>query len=160
MGAMAGYPLLLDVFGKRVVVVGAGPVATRRATALVEAGALVSVIAPKGTEAMAMLSVDWHRRGYAAGDVTGAWLVHAATDDPDVNTAVAAEADRLGIWCVRADDAARSAAWVPAVLRDGDITVAVNAGRNPRLAAAVRDGVRGLLPQILTGARDNTGHVD
>jgi uroporphyrin-III C-methyltransferase/precorrin-2 dehydrogenase/sirohydrochlorin ferrochelatase len=153
MPAMANYPLLLDVTAKPVVVVGAGPVATRRARALVDAGAAVTVIAPAGTEVMAALAVDWQRRRYAVGDVRGAWLVHAATDDPDVNAAVAAEAQALGIWCVRADDAAASPAWVPAVLRDGDITVAVNAGRNPRLAIAVRDAVRELLPQIVASAR-------
>lgn len=157
---MASYPLLLDVTGKRVVVVGAGPVATRRAGALVEAAARVTVIAPDGTEAMAALPVEWHRRRYADGDVTGAWLVHAATDDAAVNAAVAAEADRLGVWCVRADDATRSPAWVSAVLREGDVTVAVNAGRNPRLAIAVRDGVRELMPQLLADARDRARRVE
>lgn len=146
---MTGYPLLLDPAGKRVVVVGAGRVAARRARALVDAGALVTVVAPVATEEMRALPVEWHQRGYAEGDLAGAWLAHAATDDPAVNAAVAAEAERERIWCVRADDARQSAAWVPAVLRDGDITVAVNAGRNPLVAAGVRDGVREMLPQIL-----------
>ncbi|MEP7054695.1 MAG: NAD(P)-dependent oxidoreductase [Actinomycetota bacterium] len=146
---MPNYPLLLDVTGKRVVVVGAGPVATRRAAALAAAGADVTVIAPEGTDAMAALGVRWHRRVYADGDLAGAWLVHAATDIAEVNAVVAAQAAQLRVWCVRADDAARSSAWVPAVLHEGDITVAVNAGRNPRLAVAVRDGVRQSLPDIL-----------
>lgn len=146
---MTGYPLLLDLAGKPAVVVGAGQVATRRARALVDAGAVVTVVAPDATEEMRALPVEWRRRGYAAGDLAGAWLVHAATDDPAVNAAVAAEAERERVWCIRADDAGQSAAWVPAVLREGDITVAVNAGRHPRVAAAVRDGVREMLPQIL-----------
>lgn len=146
---MTGYPLLLDVAGKRVSVIGAGQVASRRARALVDAGAVVTVIAPDATEEMRALPVEWRRRRYAVGDLAGAWLVHAATDDPAVNAAVAADAERERIWCVRADDAGQSAAWVPAVLRDGDITVAVNAGRNPLVAVAVRDGVREMLPQIL-----------
>lgn len=150
---MSGYPLLLHLEHRRVLVVGAGPVATRRAGALVEAGADVLVVAPTGTDAMAALPVDWQRRPYAEGDVDGAWLVHAATDDPAVNAAVSAEADRRGVWCVRADAADQSAAWVPAVLRAEGLTVAVNAGRDPRRATAVRDALAGLLPDVVAAAR-------
>ena len=78
-------------------------------------------------------------RGYESGDLDGAWLVFACTDQPGVNAGVAADAERQRIWCVRADDAAASAAWVPATGRSGPVTVAVNAGRNPRRAAALRD---------------------
>jgi uroporphyrin-III C-methyltransferase/precorrin-2 dehydrogenase/sirohydrochlorin ferrochelatase len=136
---MTGYPLLLHVRGRRVVVVGAGAVATRRARALAEQGADVVVVAPDGSDDMADVAARWHRRPYADGDLEGAWLVHAATDDPAVNDAVSAEAEARGVWCVRADDAARSAAWVPAVLRAEGLTVAVNAGGDPRRARAVRD---------------------
>jgi len=157
---MANYPLLLQLAGKRVCVIGGGAVATRRTRALIEAGARVSVISPTATEQLLALPVDWHERAYADGDLAGAWLVHAATDDPDVNAAVAAEAEREHIWCIRADDAAHSPAWVPAVLRDGDITVAVNAGRNPGVAKAVRDGVREVLPQILAAVPPTVRRVD
>jgi len=77
-------------------------------------------------------------RGYEPADVVGAWLVFACTDRREINAAVAADAERR-IWCVRADDGAASAAWVPAVGRLSDTVVAVNAGRNPRLAAVLRD---------------------
>lgn len=158
---MASYPLLLDLAGKAVLVVGAGRVATRRAAALVDAAAEVTVIAPDGTPEMAALPVDWQQRRYANGDIDGKWwLVHAATDDTEVNAAVAAAAAALGVWCVRADAARQSAAWVPAVLRDREITVAVNAGHDPRLAIAVRDGLREFLPQILTAARETASRVD
>ncbi len=80
-----------------------------------------------------------HRRGYQPGDLDGAWLVLACTDRPEVNEAVAADAERQRLWCARADDAAASAAWVPAVGRAGAVTVAVNAGRDPRRAAELRD---------------------
>ena len=129
----AVYPLGLDLAGRRVVVVGGGRVALRRTRALVEAGALVTVIAPRfttdfleqetslATRPAAGSGLTLVRRGYADGDLAGAWLVHAATDDPAVNAAVAAAADRDRIWCVRADDAAASAAWTPAVTRHGDV---------------------------------------
>jgi uroporphyrin-III C-methyltransferase/precorrin-2 dehydrogenase/sirohydrochlorin ferrochelatase len=150
---MTGYPLLLQVRGRRALVVGAGPVATRRARALVEAGGDVVVVAPDGTAEMATLPVTWHRRPYADGDVVGAWLVHTATDDPAVNAAVSAAAERSGVWCVRADDAERSSAWVPAVLRAEGLVVAVNAGRDPRRARAVRDALARMLPDVLAAAR-------
>jgi len=124
-------------------VVGGGPVALRRVAGLREAGAEIVVVAPRLTPALADLAdrgqITAHRRGYQPGDTDGAWLVLACTDQPDVNEAVAADAERQRLWCTRADDAAASAAWVPAVGRAGAVTVAVNAGRNPRRAAELRD---------------------
>jgi uroporphyrin-III C-methyltransferase/precorrin-2 dehydrogenase/sirohydrochlorin ferrochelatase len=73
--------------------------------------------------------------------LAGTWLAHAATADPAINAQVAAEAQRLRIWCVRADDAAASAAWTPAVARDGEITVAVTAGGDPERAKRLRTAI-------------------
>ena len=135
------YPLMLDLTGRRAVVVGGGPVALRRAQALLAAGAHVHVVAPQVDPALAGLPVTVSRRRYRDGDLAGAWLVHAATDDPAVNGAVTADAERLRLWCVRADDAARSPAWTPAVTRHGDITVAVTAGGDPRRAQRLRAAI-------------------
>jgi uroporphyrin-III C-methyltransferase / precorrin-2 dehydrogenase / sirohydrochlorin ferrochelatase len=137
------YPLSLRLEGRRAVVVGGGPVALRRVAGLREAGAEVVVVAPALTPALADMAdrglITGHRRGYQPGDLDGAWLVLACTDRPEVNEAVAADAERRRLWCARADDAAASAAWVPAVGRAGAVTVAVNAGRDPRRAAELRD---------------------
>src|SRR5262245_31565931 len=142
---MTGYPLELRLSGRTVAVVGGGRVALRRTRALTEAGARVTVIAAEVAEEFADLPVLIRRRRYRDGDLADAWLAHAATDDPAVNEAVAAEADRRRIWCVRADDAAASSAWTPAVARHGEVTVAVTAGRDParasRLRAAVTDAL-------------------
>ena len=135
------YPLMLDLSGRRAVVVGGGAVALRRAQGLLAAGAQVHVIAPQVDPALAALPVTVSRRRYRDGDLAGALLAHAATGDPAVNAAVAAGADRLRIWCVRADDAARSRAWTPAVTRHGDITVAVTAGGDPRRAQRLRAAI-------------------
>jgi uroporphyrin-III C-methyltransferase / precorrin-2 dehydrogenase / sirohydrochlorin ferrochelatase len=85
--------------------------------------------------------VTLRRRRYRDGDLAGAWLVHAATDDPAVNAAVAAAAHRERIWCVRADDGAASAARTPAVTRHGDITVAITAGGDPRRSQRLRSAI-------------------
>jgi uroporphyrin-III C-methyltransferase / precorrin-2 dehydrogenase / sirohydrochlorin ferrochelatase len=137
------YPLSLRLEGRRAVVVGGGTVALRRVAGLREAGAEIVVVAPWLTPALADLAargqITAHQRGYQAGDLDGAWLVLACTDQPEVNEAVAADAERHRLWCARADDANASAAWIPAVGRAGPVTVAVNAGRDPRRAAELRD---------------------
>jgi uroporphyrin-III C-methyltransferase/precorrin-2 dehydrogenase/sirohydrochlorin ferrochelatase len=137
------YPLSLRLEGRRVVVVGGGAVAVRRVAGLRAAGADVRVVAPVLSPALADLAarglITARTGEYEPADLTGAWLVMACTDQPRVNAAVAGDAEGQRIWCVRADDAAASAAWVPAVGRAAGATVAVNAGRDPRRAAALRD---------------------
>ena len=132
---------MLSMAGRRAVVVGGGQVALRRTRSLLESGAHVVVIAPSVTAELADLPVTILRRRYRDGDLSAAWLAHAATDDPDVNARVAAEAERHRIWCVRADDGAASAAWTPAVTRHGEVTVAVTAGRDPRRSQRLRAAI-------------------
>jgi uroporphyrin-III C-methyltransferase / precorrin-2 dehydrogenase / sirohydrochlorin ferrochelatase len=141
MTAESRYPLMLSMAGRRAVVVGGGQVALRRVRGLLDAGANVVVIAPAVLPQLAELPVTVLLREYRDGDLSAAWLAHAATSNPEVNAQVAAEAERGRIWCVRADDAAVSAAWTPAVTRHGEITAAVTAGGDPgrsqRLRAAI-----------------------
>ncbi len=148
------YPLALDLTGRRAVVVGGGRVAARRARGLVEAGARVTVIAPALVDELAALvetgQVRWQQRAYAGpGDLDGAWLVHTATGDPEVDAAVSAHCQELRLWCADAGSAARSRAWVPARAAvdtpDGPVTLAVNAAGDPRRAATVRDQLRQVL---------------
>ncbi|MCY7342170.1 MAG: uroporphyrinogen-III C-methyltransferase [Pseudonocardia sp.] len=160
------YPLTMDLAGRRAVVVGGGPVAARRTAGLVAAGADVVLVAPFACEDVRDMvdagTVTWLDRDYAQGDLEGAWLVHTATGDRSTDDRVAADAEAGRVWCVRADDASRSAAWVPAVARAGSVTVAVTAGGDPRRARALRDAVSvaldtGGLP--VRHHRTGTGHV-
>jgi uroporphyrin-III C-methyltransferase/precorrin-2 dehydrogenase/sirohydrochlorin ferrochelatase len=145
----ATYPLLLDLTGRRAVVVGGGPVAARRVRGLLDAGAAVEVIAPFAVEeiqaAAAAGRLHWQARDYLAGDLAGAWVVHSATGEPRVDDEVAAEAERERVWCVRADDADRSTAWTPAVARVDDVIVAVSGGGDPGRARVLRDAVAAAL---------------
>ena len=136
---MTGLPILLDLLGRRVVLVGGGAVAARRARTFTEAGAEVVVIAPEVVPELAAAPVRLLRRRYQPGDLSEAWLAVTATDDPSVNAAVAEEAAANRIFCVRADDAAAGSARVPAILRSGELTVSVNAGDDPRRAAELRN---------------------
>ncbi|MDT7572873.1 MAG: uroporphyrin-III C-methyltransferase / precorrin-2 dehydrogenase / sirohydrochlorin ferrochelatase [Actinomycetota bacterium] len=133
---MTHYPLHLDVAGRRVLVVGAGSVAVRRVQSLLDAGALVDVVALNVSEDLPDVPVQ--RRAFAAGDVAGAWLVLACTGVVDDDVAAACEAQR--IWCVRADDASKSAAWLPAVARVDDVVLSVSSG-DPRRTTALRDAI-------------------
>lgn len=164
-----GYPLLLDVAGRAVLVVGGGPVAARRAQALLAAGAEVTVVAPEVVEdlreAAAAGALRHRARGFQAADLDGAWLVQAATSDPAVNAAVAAEATRRRVWCVRADAGDGASATTPAVARRGPVTVAVSGGGDPGRARAVRDAVAllldtGQLPVRATRAATGPGRPE
>ena len=141
------YPLGLRLAGRRVVVVGGGTVAARRVAGLLRAGARVLVVSPEVTAAVEGYAtagtVEWAARRYQPGDLAEAWYAVAATDDPAVNGAVAAEAERARVFCSRADDAGSSTAWTPAVGTHSGVTVSVlGAGdADPRRSAAVRDAV-------------------
>jgi uroporphyrin-III C-methyltransferase/precorrin-2 dehydrogenase/sirohydrochlorin ferrochelatase len=163
---MSSYPISLNLAGKRVVVVGAGSVAARRVTTLIEAGARILVISPNCDSQITILALEGllelRERSYETGDLTGAWLVHAATNDAAVNEQIAADADAQGTWCIRADQALLSEAWTPASTRVDDITVAVTAGGDPRRAIAIRDAIaeqlsQGSLP--IRRVRPADGHV-
>ena len=136
---MTGVPILLDLLGRRVVIVGGGTVAARRAKTFTEAGAEVVVIAPTVVPELAASGARLLRRRYQAGDLSQAWLAVTATDDQSINTAVAEEAAAGQIFCVRADTAAAGSARVPAILHSGELTVSVNAGDDPRRAVELRN---------------------
>jgi uroporphyrin-III C-methyltransferase / precorrin-2 dehydrogenase / sirohydrochlorin ferrochelatase len=138
---MPGFPLLLDVAGRRAVVVGGGVVAARRARALHEAGAEVLVVAPSVVDDIAALGVETVQRAFEAGDLDGAWLAMACTDNPSVNAAVAAAAEARRVFCVRADAASEGTARTTAVARHDGLTVAVNGGDDPSRAVALRDAI-------------------
>ena len=136
-------PLGLRLGDRRVVVIGGGPVALRRVGALMAAHARVTVVSPTVVAALEDLAdrgqIDWHQRPYAPGDLDGAWLAMACTADATVNAEVLAEADEARIFCLRADDASRASAWMPATGRSGRATVSVHGDRDPQTAAALRD---------------------
>ena len=120
-----------------MLVVGGGPVAARRIASLLEAGASVEVVAPAVVDGFPDVPVA--AREFRPSDVDGAWLVVACTGAVDAEVAAACDARR--VWCVRADDATRSPAWVPAVARVDDVVVSVTAGRDPRRAVTLRDAL-------------------
>ena len=159
---MDAYLLGLRLGGRRVVVVGGGAVATRRIPALLDVSADIVLISPTVTASLEDLAaggrIRWEPRRYANGDCAGAWLVCACTDDPAVNAAVAAEAERERIWSVRADDAQASAAWTPASGRADRVQIGVLSG-DPRHSASIRDAIIAGLRTGQLSARHGRGRV-
>jgi len=123
------YLVGLRLAGRRVVVVGGGAVAQRRVPGLLAAGADVTVVAPDLTPTLephvAAGTITWTDRGYAEGDLDGAWYALALTDDPAVNARVVADAESRRIFCVRADDGRAGTAVTPATGRQGPVSLAV-----------------------------------
>lgn len=138
------YLIGLRLQGRRVVVVGGGAVAARRVPRLLSAGADILLVSPHVTPSLEDLAaagrITWAAREYQPGDCADAWLVCACAGPATVNAAVADEAERDRIWCVRADDAAGATAWTPATGAATDVTVGVLSG-DPRRSAAIRDAV-------------------
>ncbi|HEX6341934.1 uroporphyrinogen-III C-methyltransferase [Umezawaea sp.] len=139
------YLVGLDLTGRRVVVVGGGTVAQRRLPRLVAAGAVVDLISPEVTPAVEGMvdggEVTWHARGYADGDLDGAWYVLACTSVAEVNARIAADAEERRIFCVRADVATLGTAVTPAVGGHDGLLLGVLAGGEHRRSARVRDSL-------------------
>ena len=144
MTVPVGHPVFLNVADEPVVVVGAGTIAERKVDALAEAGARVTVIAPEATPGLRARAgrgdIRYLARAYAPGDLAGCRLAYVATDDPAVSRAVHEEATARGIWLNVADQPALCGFLAPAVVRRGELTVAVSTnGASPAMARLVRE---------------------
>ena len=146
------YLVGLRLAGKKVVVIGGGTVAQRRVPVLIAGGAEVHVIARAATPAVEALAeqqpgITLELRDYRDGDLEGAWYAIAATDQPAVNAAVVAEAERRRIFCVRADSGREGTAVTPASFEYEGLLVGVLAGGEHRRSAAVRSAIRDAFAQ-------------
>ena len=142
------YPVFLDLTDRLVVVVGGGQVATERAAKLAAHGARVRVVSPALGEQLAAMAADGrvaeHRaRAYARGDLDGAVLVVAATNDADVNRRVRDDARAAGAEVNVADDPEGSSAVIPALMREGDLAIAITTGgASPVVSRRIREDLQ------------------
>ena len=140
---MRYYPIYLNLTDKRSIIVGGGTIAEGKVTSLLEADAQVVIIAPEVTPAIRELAesekITWEQRAYRDGDLEGAAIAISATDDPEVNHQVWDEAHRRGILINVVDDVPYCNFIAPAIVRRGDITIAISTnGKMPALAAHMR----------------------
>lgn len=137
-----GYPIMLNVANQHVVVIGGGKVAERKIHGLLEAKAKITVVAPEVTAGIQQLAAAgalvWRQKTFSPDDLDEAWVVIAATNDRDVNKAVAKAAKPYQLINI-ADDPERSNFHVPAVVRRGRLTIAVSTGgASPTVAQQIR----------------------
>jgi len=133
------YPVQLLIKGRSALVVGAGNVALRKIQGLLRAGAHVTVIAPSVHPDVAALDVHLIERPYAEGEAARYQLVITCTDDPHVNRQVFRDAEAQGVWVNSADDPVNCSFILPAVARQGDLTVTISTnGKSPAMAMWLR----------------------
>lgn len=140
---MKYYPVLLDLNGKLCVVVGGGQVAERKVRSLLRSGALVKVISPKLSQALSRFKnsgkITHQPRPFRSGDLRGAFLAIAATDERQANERVFRQAISLKIPVNVVDAPALSSFIVPSVIERGALLIAIStSGQSPALAKALR----------------------
>ena len=141
------FPIFLNLRARPVLVVGGGRVAFAKVASLLEAGALVTVVAPSIDKSVngAELVV----REFEPRDLDGKWLAVAAAT-PDVNREVARAAEERRVWVNAVDDVASASAILGGVVRKGGVTLAVSTdGRAPALAGLLREALAAVLPEDL-----------
>jgi len=143
---LVGYPVNLLVRGRRVVVVGGGRIAARKIEALLEAGAVVHVVALDLVDELQVARDEGRitvaERSFESTDLDGAWLVTAATSTAAVNRAVFEAGEARRVWVNAADDPSNCSFTLMSVVRQGDLVVTVGTGgRSPALATYLKDHV-------------------
>jgi precorrin-2 dehydrogenase / sirohydrochlorin ferrochelatase len=159
MSPRFAYPVVLELHGVHVLVVGAGPVAARKVAGLAAAGAVVRVVAPDVSAAMEVEARAGHvavlsRRPFQPSDLDGVRLVVTATGTAaDHHVAVASTA--AGVWVNAADRPDDCSFILPAVARNGSVSIAVSTdGTSPALAQRLRQLAAGLLTDEVTALAD------
>lgn len=137
------YPIFLNLSNKKCVVVGGGQVAQRKVKTLLESHANVEVISPEINPELNRLKetgkIRVIKHSFQPSDLKGASLVVAATDDKEINQAVAREARNLSILVNAVDDASSSDFIVPSCIKRGELTIAIStSGLSPALARKLR----------------------
>ncbi len=151
------YPILLTGLQQKLaIVVGGGPVGERKVSGLLRAGAQIRLISPQVTPALQGWAqagrLAWLPRPYQSGDLAGAFLAFAATNQRTVNALVAQDAATLAILCNVADVPEEGNFHVPALHCQGDFVIAVGSqrGKNPKRIKQLRDSIAQLLANFDT----------
>ena len=140
---MRYYPVNLDVQNKDCLVVGGGSVGERKVKTLLECGARVTVVTTLATERLQALASEGHidlkTRGYEPSDLEGKFLVIGATDSEEINEKISEDAARRGLLCNIADRPAACSFVLPAIVRQGDLVIAIStSNKSPAVARRIR----------------------
>jgi siroheme synthase-like protein len=147
------YPVVLDLTGRRCLVVGGGATAARKAVDLLTCGAEVTVVAPDLDPALERLAVDRQRRPYRPGEAAQYRLVLTTTGVEAVDRQVFDDAEAAGVWVNSVDDPAHCSFFLPSISRDDPVTVAVStSGTSPALASWLRHRIEGTVQDAAAGS--------
>ncbi len=143
------FPVFLKLDGRRVVVVGGGPVAASKIESLLAAGAIVTVVAPVITPEIERPGITQIKRPFESSDLDGAWWVVAAAP-PEVNRQVLVAAESRRVFVNAVDDPPNATAYLGGVVRRSGVTIAIStAGRAPALSGLLREALDAWLPADL-----------
>jgi precorrin-2 dehydrogenase / sirohydrochlorin ferrochelatase len=130
----------LELEARSVLVVGGGPIALEKTVSLLAVGADVTVVSRTFVDGLLELGIERVERDFELADLDERWLVVVAIDDLELQGEIAFEAERRRLFCNVVDEPARCSLILPAVHREGPITIAVStAGASPALAKRLRD---------------------
>lgn len=140
------FPINLNLTGRRVLLVGGGRIALRKAEQLLACGADLTVLSPEVVDDFLDMGVTLVQRCYEAGDVASFRLVVTATGNIEVDQQIFNECESLGIWVNSADDPDRCTFTLPAVHRQGSVMVTVSTGgASPALSSFLRARIAELI---------------
>jgi precorrin-2 dehydrogenase/sirohydrochlorin ferrochelatase len=137
------FPMFVKLDGRRCLVIGAGSVGEAKIESLLATAASVRVVAPQATSKVREWArggrIEWHAREYAPADLAGVFLVIAATSSRALHDEIYAEAKSRGVLCNTVDEPERCDFYFPAVVRRGDLQIAISTGGlSPALAQRLR----------------------
>jgi precorrin-2 dehydrogenase len=140
---MTHYPVNLKIKDQLCLVIGGGSVATRKVASLLSCGAVVRVISPQAKKRICELAetglLEWLQRKYRHGDLQGARLVFAATDNHEIQDRIIGEANAAGILVNVVTRPEACTFQVPAALRQGELLITVSTGGgSPALATRIK----------------------
>ena len=140
---MKYYPIFLDIKGRSCLVVGGGDVGTRKVEMLLDCGASVTVVSINVSDTLNRLSEDKRilliKRAYRPSDLDGRFLLIGATNDEDLNQQLSLDAEKRNLLCNIADRPEACSFILPAIIRRGDLVLAVStSGKSPALAKKLR----------------------
>ena len=145
---MKTLPIMLQVHGRVAVVVGAGSVGMRRVRTLHEAGARVVLVARELPDSLPSADVTVLHGPYHRDALAGAALVFACTDDTELNRQISRDARRIGALVNAADQPEDCDFFVPAVVTDGEVQIAIGtSGASPGLAGRLKRRMAEALPE-------------
>lgn len=137
------YPMFADLAARRCVVIGGGAIAQGKIMTLLDYGAAVTVISPEATRKILSYAkqgrIRYAKREFRPGDLRGAWLAFAATDNQRINELVFKTAERLRIFTNVIDQKPLCSFIVPSIVKRGDVVIGISTGgASPAVAKHLR----------------------